>query len=310
MIEDSLYNRYKAYLSLELHLTHNSVDAYLKDLDKLSSYLTSENKSYREVTYDDLQHLIAQLYDLGISARSIARIISGIKSFFRFLLLEEYIENDPTELLESPRIGIHLPTVLTIEEVDRLIGAIDMTAPAGQRNRAMLEILYSCGLRVSELTGLKFSNLFLNESFLRVDGKGRKQRLVPMSEAAVSELRSYLADPERPDPIRGQEEFVFLSNRGKAISRIMVFVLIKQLAEAAGINKSISPHTFRHSFATHLLEGGANLQAIQLMLGHESIATTEIYTHIDRETLRHEIETYHPRNQSYRPTPEETDTLV
>ena len=247
------------------------------------------------------------MYDLGISTRSIARIISGVKSFFRFLVLEEYIEADPTELLEGPRIGVHLPTVLTIEEVDRLIGAIDPAAQGAQRNRAILEILYSCGLRVSELTSLKFSNLFLNESFLRIDGKGRKQRLVPMSETAITELKRYLSDPERPTPVLGQEEYVFLSNRGKAISRIMVFVMIKKLAEEAGITKSISPHTFRHSFATHLLEGGANLQAIQLMLGHENIATTEIYTHIDRETLRHEIETYHPRNQSYRRSGSEAD---
>lgn len=307
MIEDSLSKRYKSYLSLELHLTPNSVDAYLKDLSKLDSYLTAEGISFREVSYENLQHFVAELYDLGISARSIARIISGVKSFFRFLVLEEYIEANPTELLEGPRIGVHLPTVLTIEEIDRLIGAIDPAAQFARRNRAILEILYSCGLRVSELTSLKFGNLFLNESFLRIDGKGRKQRLVPMSEAAITELKRYLSDPERPTPVRGQEEYVFLSNRGKAISRIMVFVMIKKLAEEAGITKNISPHTFRHSFATHLLEGGANLQAIQLMLGHESIATTEIYTHIDRETLRHEIETYHPRNQSYRRSGSEAD---
>lgn len=300
MITEDLSKRYRAYLNLELHLSSNSVDAYFKDLNKLASYLEAENMTFQEVSYENLQHFVAELYDLGISPRSIARIISGVKSFFRFLLLEEYIKRDPTELLENPRIGSHLPTVLTIEEIDRLIGAIDLTTSEGQRNRTILEILYSCGLRVTELTSLKFSDLFLNESFLRVNGKGRKQRLVPMSETAVAELKRYLAEPGRPTPAKGQEEYIFLSNRGKAISRVTVFVMIKKLAEIADIAKSISPHTFRHSFATHLLEGGANLQAIQLMLGHEDITTTEIYTHIDRETLRHEIETYHPRNQSYR----------
>ena len=251
-----------------------------------------------EVDYPRLQHFIATLHDLGISPTSVSRIISGIRSFGRYLLLEGYIETDPTALLEVPRKGRYLPTVLTTEEIDQIIEAAGSKGGIeGQRNRAIIEVLFSCGLRVSELCHLTFPDLFLDEGYLRVQGKGSKQRLVPLSEAAVHELTRYLADPDRTTPRRGQENYVFLSRLGKAISRITVFVLIREAAQMAGITKTISPHTFRHSFATALLEGGANLQAIQLMLGHEDIATTEIYTHIDRSKLREQIEHFHPRNR-------------
>ena len=242
----------------------------------------------------------AGLRDIGIHPRSQARILSGIRSFYHFLVLEDYLETDPTELLESPQIGFKLPEVLTVEEIDRLIESIDRSTKEGQRNRAILETLYSCGLRVSELCNLKLSDLYLNENFIKVEGKGSKQRLVPISPRAVKEINLYFPDRNQMKIKPGFEDFLFISNFGKNISRIMVFHLIKELAEKADITKNISPHTFRHSFATHLLEGGANLRAIQSMLGHESIATTEIYTHIDRHRLRSEIIEHHPRNIKYR----------
>ena len=269
--------KYRQYLKLERSLSGNTIDAYLTDLDKLLAYLTLEGIGITDVTLQDLENFSAGLHDIGIHPRSQARILSGIRSFFRFLTLDDYIRQDPSELLESPQIGKHLPDVLTVEEIDALIGAIDETTPEGQRNRAILETLYSCGLRVSELCNLKLSDLYLDEGFIKVEGKGSKQRLVP-----------------------GYEDFVFISRFGKNISRIMVFHIIKELAERIGLKKTISPHTFRHSFATHLLEGGANLRAIQAMLGHESIGTTEIYTHIDRSMLRQEIIEHHPRNKKKR----------
>lgn len=289
--------KYRQYLKLEKGLSENTVQAYLTDLDKLMAYLTLEGIDYTEVTLEHLEHFSAGLHDIGIHPRSQARILSGIRSFYQFLLLEDYIEQDPCELLESPQIGKHLPDVLTVEEIDALIGQIDRSTREGQRNCAILETLYGCGLRVSELCNLKISDLYLNEGFIKVEGKGNKQRLVPISPRAVSELKNYFLDREQGLIKPGYEDFVFISRFGKNISRIMVFHIIKELAAAIGLKKSISPHTFRHSFATHLLEGGANLRAIQCMLGHESIGTTEIYMHIDRTLLRQEIIEHHPRNR-------------
>lgn len=263
--------KYRQYLKLEKGLSENTVQAYLTDLDKLMAYLTLEGIDYTEVTLEHLEHFSAGLHDIGIHPRSQARILSGIRSFYQFLLLEDYIEQDPCELLESPQIGKHLPDVLTVEEIDALIGQIDRSTREGQRNCAILETLYSCGLRVSELCNLKISDLYLNEGFIKVEGKGNKQRLVPISPRAVSELKNYFLDREQGLIKPGYEDFVFISRFGKNISRIMVFHIIKELAAAIGLKKSISPHTFRHSFATHLLEGGANLRAIQCMLGHENI---------------------------------------
>lgn len=292
--------KYKQYLKLEKALSDNTVEAYLTDLDKLFAFLTLEGIDFAEVTTDNLETFSAGLHDIGIHPRSQARILSGIRSFYRFLVLEDYIRQDPTELLDSPQIGKHLPDVLTVEEIDSLIGAIDRGSREGQRNCAILEALYSCGLRVSELCNLKISDLYLNEGFIKVEGKGNKQRLVPISPRAVSELNDYFLVRGEKVIKPGFEDYVFISNFGKNISRIMVFHIIKELANQIGLKKSISPHTFRHSFATHLLEGGANLRAIQCMLGHESIGTTEIYTHIDRNRLREEIIEHHPRNKRSR----------
>lgn len=291
--------RYKQYLKLEKGLSDNTVDAYLTDLDKLEAFLTLEGLHYLDVTTADLEQFSAGLHDIGIHARSQSRILSGIRSFYRFLLMDDYIEQDPTELLAFPKTGLHLPDVLTVEEIDRLIGAIDRSTPEGQRNCAILETLYSCGLRVSELCHLKLSDLYLNEGFIKVEGKGSKQRLVPVSRRVRQELAAYF--PFRNEGLikPGYEDFVFISRFGKNISRITVFHFIKELADAVGLTKNISPHTFRHSFATHLLEGGANLRAIQVMLGHEYIGTTEIYTHIDRNLLRQEILEHHPRNKRH-----------
>ncbi len=288
--------KYKQYLKLEKSLSENTIQAYLTDLDKLLAFFTLENIDYTQATLEDLENFSAGLHDIGIHPRSQARILSGVRSFYRFLLLEDYIEQDPSELLESPQIGQHLPDVLTVAEIDSLIGSIDRSTKEGQRNRAILETLYSCGLRVSELCNLKISDLYLNEQFIKVEGKGSKQRLVPISQRAINEIRNYFIDRNQTLIKPGYEDYVFISRFGKNISRIMVFHIIKELADKIGLKKTISPHTFRHSFATHLLEGGANLRAIQCMLGHESIGTTEIYTHIDRNMLRQEIIEHHPRN--------------
>lgn len=295
--KDNIIKKYKNYLLLERSLSPNSVDAYMTDLDKLSGFLENEGLKAEEVTLDDLQQFVAQLYDLGINARSVARIISGIKSFYNFLVLDGYLQSDPTELLETPKIGLKLPTVLSLDEIELIMNSIDVSTKEGQRNRAILEVLYSCGLRISELVNIKFSDLFFDEGFIKVEGKGSKQRLVPISHTAVREIENYLYYRKNIAVKKGQENVLFLSNRGTAISRIMVFHFIKQYAAQAGIVKTVSPHTFRHSFATHLLEGGANIRAIQLMLGHEKITTTEIYTHMDREYLRQEIIEHHPRNR-------------
>lgn len=295
-----IIRKYQQYLKLEKSLSKNTLDAYMTDLDKLLNFLQSENIEISDVCLDDLERFSAGLHDIGIHPRSQARIISGIKSFFHFLIMADYLEADPSELLEGPKIGLKLPEVLTVEEIDSIIAAIDLSKNEGQRNRAILETLYSCGLRVSELTNLKLSDLYLDEGFIKVEGKGSKQRLVPISPRAIKEIKLYFTDRNRGKIKKEYEDYVFLARWGKNISRIMVFHLIKELAQTAGITKNISPHTFRHSFATHLLEGGANLRAIQCMLGHESIATTEIYTHIDRNMLRSEIIEHHPRNIKYR----------
>ena len=282
-----IIRKYQQYLKLEKSLSPNTLEAYLTDLDKLLSFLTLEGIDILDVCLADLQRFAAGLHDIGIHPRSQARILSGIKSFFRFLIMADYLEADPSELLESPNIGFKLPEVLTVEEIDRIIATVDRSKAEGQRNRAILETLYSCGLRVSELVNLKLSDLYFDEGFIKVEGKGNKQRLIPISPRAINEIKLYFTDRNQIEVKSGHEDFVFISlRRGKRLSRIMIFHMIKELAQQASITKNISPHTFRHSFATHLLEGGANLRAIQCMLGHESIATTEIYTHIDNESLR------------------------
>lgn len=294
---DAPLKRYRQYLLLEKSLSENTVQSYLDDAGKLCSYISDEGIGLREVTLDTLHEFAAALHDLGIGPRSQARIISGIRSFFKFLLLDGYVDADPSELLESPKIGMKLPDVLSVDEIDSIISSIDLSIPEGQRNRTMLEMLYSCGLRVSELCSLKISEIYTDEAFLKVTGKGSKQRLVPVSGRALHEISLWMQDRCHIVIKPGYEDFLFVSARtGKPLTRVMVFDIVKKQTAAAGIQKSVSPHTFRHSFATHLLEGGANLKAIQCMLGHEKIATTEIYTHIDRTRLREEITFHHPRN--------------
>ena len=289
--------QYSAYLLLERGLSNNTREGYLNDVKKLLNYLNENNLSLKEVTLDHLHNFIATLHDLGISSRSQARIISGIKSFFRFLKLENHIDSNPTLLLESPRVGRKLPEVLSIEEIDEMISCIDLSTNEGQRNRAIIEMLYGSGLRVSELVNLEINKIFLEEEYIVIKGKGNKERIVPISPTAIHEIKLYLDDRRHLDIKPGEENILFLNRRGRRLTRVMIFYIIKQLAELADIRKEISPHTLRHSFATHLLEGGANLRAIQQMLGHESISTTEIYIHIDRTRLRDEILTYHPRNK-------------
>lgn len=299
-VSSPLLRRYYQYLKLEKGLSENTVEAYMADLQKLLDFLSAGGIGFREVREDDLHAFMAGLSDIGIHPRSMARILSGIRSFYRFLCLEKEISQDPTELLESPKLGRHLPDVLTLQEIDSMIAAIDLSRPEGHRNRAMLEMLYSSGLRVSELCALRLSDLFLEEGFIRVWGKGGKERLVPISRRAVDELHDWFRWRNEIRMKPGAEDVVFLSvRRGAPLSRITVFYWVKEIAASAGIRKNISPHTFRHSFATHLLEGGANLRAIQAMLGHESISTTEIYTHVDRSRLRQEILRHHPRNMRH-----------
>lgn len=289
--------RYRIYLQLEKSLQPNTVEAYIGDVNKLAAFFGDTNRLFT-VSLDELREFLLAMADVGVNARSQARIISSLRSFYGFLKLEGYIESDPTALLQSPKIGMRLPDVLTLQEIDDIINAIDLATHEGQRNRAMIEVLYSCGLRVSELCTLRMSDLYLNEQFIRVTGKGGKQRLVPISPRAIAELEAYFVDRNMIPIKSGYEDFVFISERlKKPLSRITVFYHIKELVAQVGIKKTVSPHTFRHSFATHLLEGGANLRVIQVMLGHESIATTEIYTHIDRMRLREEIILHHPRNR-------------
>lgn len=295
---ESLLKRYHNYLILEKSYSPNTLDAYLHDVGKLLVYLGNLHIRPQDVHIDHLRTFATGLHDIGIEPRSQARILSGVRSFFRFMVLDRLIEDDPSELLESPKTGRYLPSVLSVEEIDLMLSCIDLSRKDGQRNRAIIETLYSCGLRVSELCNLKLSNLYLEEGYVRILGKGNKERLVPISQRAVRELQNYFIDRNALDipPDYADYVFITISRHTKNIGRIMVFHLVKELAAKAGIQKNISPHTLRHSFATHLLEGGADLRAIQAMLGHESIATTEIYTHIDRSRLRQEILEHHPRN--------------
>ncbi len=295
---DRLINGFKAYLKLERGLSDNTSVGYSNDVRKLYDFIESENIELKQVTLEMLHSFVAQLHDLGISPRSQARIISGIKSFFKYLKLEGYVEEDPSVMLETPLLGTHLPEILSVEEIDAMIDCIDLSKPDGQRNRAIIETLYGCGLRVSELINLEISKLYLDEGYVVIRGKGSKERLVPISDVAQEQILLYINEQRSMQTIkRGDDNILFLNKRGGRLSRVMIFYIIKRLAELAGIRRQVSPHTLRHSFATHLLEGGANLRAIQQMLGHESISTTEIYIHIDRTRLREEILTHHPRNR-------------
>jgi len=294
----SYISGYKSYLKLERSLSDNSVQAYLHDMALLDRFLTFKalKVSPAEIKLQDLQFFIQWINEIGLGARSQARIISGIKGFFKYCLLENIISNDPAQLLETPRLGRQLPDTLSIEDINHLIEAIDQSKPEGTRNKAILETLYSCGLRVSELVNLKLSNLHTEIGFVKVTGKGDKERLVPMGSVAIKYIKIYLKEIRNHQRIQsGAEDVVFLNKRGNRLSRVMIFTIIKQLSQKINLKKSISPHTFRHSFATHLIEGGADLRAVQEMLGHESITTTEIYTHLDRDYLRQSIIQHHPR---------------
>ena len=286
---------YKNYIKLERSLSPKTVEAYLHDVEKLNDFLNGRKK-LEEVELSDLQSFLASLYDEDMSARSQARIISGLKSFYKFMLYERRIAHDPTELLDAPKIGRHLPEVLSIPEIEAIFNGIDLSKPEGHRNKAIIEVMYGCGLRVSEVVNLRISNLHFRENYVRIIGKGDKERLVPIGHTAQQAVLLYLEGYRMHLKIKkGEEDFVFLNRRGSRLSREMIFMMIKEMAAAAGIRKTISPHTFRHSFATHLVEGGADLRAVQEMLGHESITTTEIYTHLDREYVKNIIEQYHPR---------------
>lgn len=287
---------FKAFLQLEKGLSKNSISAYLHDVELLANYF--ENDSPLVLTYKDLRNFIQSLAEIGLAASSQSRIISGIKSFYTYLLLEKLIAQNPSELIETPKIARKLPAILDTQEIDAMIGCIDLSQPEGERNKAILETLYSCGLRVSELTELKISCLYLDEGFVRVIGKGNKERFVPIGGIANKLIRQYISTIRNHlDIDKNAEDIVFLNRRGKKLTRVMIFMIIKHLAEKAGVQKNISPHTFRHSFATHLIEGGADLRAVQEMLGHESITTTEIYTHLDRSYLKEAIIQFHPRNK-------------
>ena len=299
----NILRSYQRFLKLERGYSKNTQEAYVRDVLKLVDYLESEftdspqtSKDVLDVTLEDLQHFAASLHDTGIGARSQCRILSGIRTFYLYLQTDGYLDSNPTELLESPVLGAHLPEVLSTTEVDMLEASIDLSKWEGQRNKAIIEVLFSCGLRVSELVNLKLSDLYLKERYVRIMGKGSKERLVPISPRAIQELDYWFMDRNLMNIKPGEEDYVFLNRRGAHLTRTMILIMIKQQAIAAGIQKTISPHTLRHSFATALLEGGADLRAIQAMLGHESIGTTEIYTHIDMTTLRQQILEHHPRN--------------
>ena len=297
VVKDNIMRRYIAYLHLEKGMTDNTIEAYIDDVEKLIRYLELAECSWQEANRDVLVNFVCTLQDVGIGARSQARVISGVKSFFRFLKLEGFIEEDFSESLEMPRLGRQLPSILSVDEINAMIASIDLTVPEGQRNRAIIEVLYSCGLRVSELVGLRISQLYLDDEYICVEGKGGKQRLVPISVQAIREIEQYMLVRAKQKIKPGEEDYLFLNRRGSHMTRVMVFYIVRNLCDLCGIKKRVSPHTLRHSFATHLLENGANLRAIQSMLGHESITTTEIYVHLDRHFLRHEIIAHHPRNK-------------
>ena len=288
---------FKAYLQLEKSLSDNTVQAYLQDLEKLTQYLLliNEERSPQQIVLNDLEKFVKWISELGMTATSQSRIISGIKNFYKYCLQEEITTKDPTALLEAPKLKRSLPDVLSFDEIESIIATIDLSTPEGVRNKAMIETLYSCGLRVTELVNLKISCLYLDIGFIRVIGKGDKERLVPVGSSAIKHIELYKNNTRVHTPIKpGNEDILFLNRRGRKLSRVMIFMIIKDLAKHAGITKNISPHTFRHSFATHLVEGGADLRAVQEMLGHESITTTEIYTHLDREYLRDTLQRFHP----------------
>lgn len=292
-----MVRRYLRYLKLERGYSQNTIDAYTHDLQWLFGFLKDKGKGPLAVTLGDLEEFAASLHDHGIGARSQSRILFGVRSFYKYLVIDGYLEINPTELLESPQRPMHLPEYLTTEEVDRLEDSIDLSTNEGQRNRAIIEVLFSCGLRVSELTNLKLSDLNLNERFLRVLGKGNKERLVPMSEKAINELNLWFEERGKMKIKPGEEDYVFLNRRGHHLTRTMILIMVKRQAVEAGITKTISPHTLRHSFATAMLHGGADLRVIQVLLGHADIGTTEIYTHLDDESLRQEVLLHHPRNR-------------
>jgi len=296
-VTDNNIVKYYSYLKFERNFTDNSIEAYISDIGKLQGVARQKGLELEDLTALDIEEFICTLHEVGISPTSQKRILSGIKSFYKFLRLEKVLEQNPAALIESPKIGEHLPVVLTLQEVNKLIAAPDVSLPEGQRNRAILETLYSCGLRVSELVDLRISNIYRQEEIIMVNGKGRKQRIVPIAPSALQEIDNYFYFRNEMEVKPGAEDLVFLNRFGGRLSRIMVFKIIKRYCQEAGIDKKVSPHTFRHTFATHLLEGGANLRAIQMMLGHERITTTEIYSQVDRQFLREEILTYHPRNR-------------
>lgn len=293
---ESSIKEFKYYLQIERSLAQNSVEAYIRDINKLATYCSKINKSEISTSTKDIRKFISELNDNGISARSQARIISGIKSFYKYLIIEDFIIDDPTTLIDNPKIGLKLPDVLSIIEIDMIVGAIDLSRKHGERNRAIIETLYSCGLRVSELINLKISNIKFIEGYLKVTGKGNKERLAPIGSKAIKYISLYINEVRVHQKIKkDQQDYVFLNNRGSKLTRVMIFTIIKKLVKISGIQKKISPHSFRHSFATHLIEGGADLRAVQEMLGHESITTTEIYTHLDKDYLRSNLMQFHPR---------------
>ncbi|MFM2291467.1 MAG: hypothetical protein RIS29_1280 [Bacteroidota bacterium] len=290
----SIFDDYHIYLKLEKNLSPNTIDAYERDLRKLTDYLNDAKIKPEEASTEVLRDFIIEISQLGINPKSQARILSGIKSFYHFLIYRNILDNDPTELIESPKLGLHLPEVLTLNEIDNMVAAIDLSKPEGQRNKAIIEVLYGSGLRVTEMINLQLSRMYIKEGYMLVEGKGSKQRLVPISPQAVKQIELWMIDRNLLRIHKGQEDYLFLNRRGSKLTRDMIFKIVKDLAMLAGIRKNVSPHTFRHSFATHLLENGANLRAIQQLLGHESITTTEIYTHMDVHFLRKTVLECHP----------------
>lgn len=289
---------FKRYLVLEKSYSPNTIEAYVRDVEKMLEFFDEAGVDYKSPKLEDFTNFLVEISSMGIAVRSQARIISGIKQFYKYLVVEDILKDSPAELVEAPKIGRHLPSVLSVEEIDAIKGAIDLSKPEGHRNRAIIETMYSCGLRVSELVNLKMSNVFFDEKYVRVEGKGSKQRLVPISDTAIRDINNYLPWRRGLEIKPGNSDYLFLNRRGSKLTRQMVFIMIKKFAEEAGVKTELSPHTLRHSFATHLLEGGANLRAIQQMLGHESILTTEIYTHISMDSLRNTISEFHPRGKN------------